>query len=650
MVKPYFINKSKTKEKTYLSKKRSNLALQGPNAEVDMLKLKKKINEIMLSICDEVNSSTNDLNVLYESMRKKYLLNEYTPNCLNYINRIITDTSKNHLKKFQGVFELNKIIVSIIKELLMNEFELIMLSLSLEIIDISSSKDINSFKESFIYLCLYIKKLTLPEKNLAPINSFLNRKYQRFNEKFNLWNQSFSSFLDEKLSYIDYVKINERFKEYNQAHSVYCKNNFIDYNLIIDRILTMSIPYNENKNSNLFTSKKIGIDNYDSVLDINNINSTLNNNFQENKININLNSLANNNISQNNNDVNLDLNGKIFTYYNSPFVPDLLTNQNNNIYNKTNMLYQMNSLSNQRNNTNFMNKNLVKPIMQEQEINNDKNITEIKSTGESEINNIKNNLLNEVNKKSLNPKIYFITQEQKNNNDITKDIELKDNSKIQKDITPHDLLHFIGQKVSNEQNNNNNIINYKRNNSNNSITTNIMKNNNENLSLLQSNILGLNTSQQLNDYGQLKYNGNLGFNDINAASQFSFFSSKNQGNFGYNNIFGGQAEENLKQLIGQSSNNFFNSYYSLNGITSSKNFYPHLNNNNYGNGDVQQNINNNNNINCLQINQLGNPISININTANNQPNNEGFFLNNSSNNKNINITNNINNNNIKESK
>ena len=649
MVKPYFINKSKTKEKTYLSKKRSNLALQGPNAEVDMLKLKKKINEIMLSICDEVNSSTNDLNVLYESMRKKYLLNEYTPNCLNYINRIITDTSKNHLKKFQGVFELNKIIVSIIKELLMNEFELIMLSLCLEIIDISSSKDINSFKESFIYLCLYIKKLTLPEKNLAPINSFLNRKYQRFNEKFNLWNQSFSSFLDEKLSYIDYIKINERFKEYNQAHSVYCKNNFIDYNLIIDRILTMSIPYNENKNNNLFTSKKIGIDNYDSVLDINNINSTLNNNFQENKININLNSLANNNISQNNNDVNLDLNGKIFTYYNSPFVPDILTNQNNNIYNKTNMLYQMNSLNNQQNNSNFMNKNLVKPIMQEQEINNDKNITEIKSAGESEINNIKNNLLNEVNKKSLNPKIYFITQEQKNNNDITKDIELKDNSKIQKDITPHDLLHFIGQKVSNEQNNNNNIINYKRNNSNNSITTNIMKNNNENLSLLQSNILGLNTSQQLNDYGQLKYNGNLGFNDINAASQFSFFSSKNQGNFGYNNIFGGQAEENLKQLIGQSSNNFFNSYYSLNGITTSKNFYPHLNNNNYGNGDVQQNINNNNNINCLQINQLGNPISININTANNQPNNEGFFLNNSSNNKNINITNNINNN-IKESK
>ena len=161
MVKPYFINKTKTKEKSLLSKKRASP--EETTTDVDMLKLKKKVNEIMLSICNEVNTSTNDFNILYESLLKKYLLNEYTPNCLNYINRIITDTSKNHLKKFQGIFELNKIFVNIIKELLMNEFELILLSLYLELIDISSSKDIK------------------------PINFFLNRKYQRFEQNFNLW-------------------------------------------------------------------------------------------------------------------------------------------------------------------------------------------------------------------------------------------------------------------------------------------------------------------------------------------------------------------------------------------------------------------------------------------------------------------------------
>ena len=112
-----------------------------------------------------------------------------------------------------------------------------------------------------------------------------------------------------------------------------------------------------------------------------------------------------------------------------------------------------------------------------------------------------------------------------------------------------------------------------------------------------------------------------------------------------NNIFRGNEDENFK-FIGQSSDNFFKSYYSMNGITSSRNFYPNLsNNNNYGNTNVQENMNNNNNnnINSLQINQLlpGNQ-ALNINAVNNQPNNEGFSNNISSKDKNINTSNNIN--------
>ena len=41
---------------------------------------------------------------------------------------------------------------------------------------------------------------------------------------------------------------------------------------------------------------------------------------------------------------------------------------------------------------------------------------------------------------------------------------------------------------------------------------NILKTNDEILNFLQSNILGLNTLQQLNDYNQLKYNSSLGLN------------------------------------------------------------------------------------------------------------------------------------------
>ena len=659
MVKPYFINKSKTKEKSYLSKKRT--VPDEPTDEVDMVKLKKKINELMLSVCNEINTSTtNDLNVLYESMFKKYLLNEFTPNCLNYINRIITDTSKNHLKKFQGIFELNKIIVLIIKELFMNEFELILLSLYLELIDLSSNKDINTFKEALIFLCFFIKKLTLSEKNLAPINSFLNRKYQRFDEKYNLWIQSYTSILDEKILYFNYNKINERFIEYNQTHSIYCKNNYIDYNLIIDRILTMSIPYNENRNDNSFINKKIGFGNIDSTSELNNLNSTFKNDLQENT-NINLNSFINNNYNINNNETNLNINGKYLPYYNSAFTTNALNNQNsnlNNLYNKNNMFYQMNVINNQQINNNFMNtnsKDLIKPVMQEQEINVNKNISGVKSISEIEINNIKNNLQNEGNKKSLNPKKLFITQEQKNNNNISlnniesKDININNINNGQKDMTPNTLLYLLSQKQLNEQGNNNNIPAFKRNNSNASIVNNITtkNNNNENLSLLQSNLLGLNASQQMNGYNKINYNGPLGLNDINGTSQFSIFSSKNPylSDMYNNNIFRGNEDENFK-FIGQSSDNFFKSYYSMNGITSSRNFYPNLsNNNNYGNTNVQENMNNNNNnnINSLQINQLlpGNQ-ALNINAVNNQPNNEGFSNNISSKDKNINTSNNIN--------
>ena len=62
-----------------------------------------------------------------------------------------------------NIHKIVLIIYIVIKELIMNEFELILLSLYLELIDISSSKDIK------------------------PINSFLNRKYQRFEQNFNLW-------------------------------------------------------------------------------------------------------------------------------------------------------------------------------------------------------------------------------------------------------------------------------------------------------------------------------------------------------------------------------------------------------------------------------------------------------------------------------
>ena len=190
MVKSVLFTKQKTQDKDkekdeeteLLSKKRQEP--DTPNRDVDMVKIKKKVNEIMNSICNSNEKEKNNTDYLYQSMHKNYLLNEFTSNCLNYINKMIIDVRKNHLKKFQGIFELNKLFISIIKELLMNEFELLLLSLYLEPINISLNMDIFTFKESLIYLCYFIKKLTLSTEKLTPINSFLIRKYQGFEDKF----------------------------------------------------------------------------------------------------------------------------------------------------------------------------------------------------------------------------------------------------------------------------------------------------------------------------------------------------------------------------------------------------------------------------------------------------------------------------------
>ena len=626
MVKPMFVNKQKEKEKgqekqketkiEFLSKKR--IEPDTPKDDVDMVKLKKKVNEIMYSICEEKNKKEDDLDILYNSMSKEYLLNEFNTNCLNYINKIITDVQKNHLKKFQGIFELNKIFISIIKELLMNEFEILLLSLYLEVINISISEDIISFKENLFFICFFIKKLTISPEKLSPINSFLIRKYQGFDDKFNKWFESNSSIINNNI-YFNYAKINQRFKEFNKPYSIFCKNNYLDYNLIIDRILTMSIPYNESRGENASLSKKILIDN-------NNLNVS-NNIFLQNKNN----NMNQNYLFENNNKINFNSND-LKNYYSS-LIPTYPTgafmNQNNKninlgyLYNNNaNILSQLNSLNNgQIGNTFVNNQNLQ---IEEQKNKGNIKFNLIKENNNANI-NMKNSEKKESNEDNANPKKLFVTQvqnsmtntknENKDNNEINND-EYVSNLNSEKVITPNNLLYTLKSENQNDQDidNTQNIIKQKNGNNNDKMNNNIVKNNNT-INLYQNNLLGLNISQQMNDLNTMKYNiNNLGINDLNSSSQLSFFSLKNPlygdlNNF-YNNPFQGLDAENYKLLLNPSQN-FLKSYI-LN--SSSKNFYPNINNYNFANTNNISENGNNNNVN-IPVNHIliGNSVLPNLN-------------------------------------
>ena len=638
-------DKEKDKETELLSKKRQEP--DTPNRDVDMVKIKKKVNEIMNSICNTNEKEKSSTDYLYNSMHKNYLLNEFTSNCLNYINKMIIDVRKNHLKKFQGIFELNKLFISIIKELLMNEFELLLLSLYLEPINISLNMDIFTFKESLIYLCYFIKKLTISTEKLTPINSFLIRKYQGFEDKFNKWFQLNSSVFNNKL-YFSYTEINERFKEYNTSYSIYCKSNYIDYNLIIDIILTMSIPYNEGKNENLFVDRKEN----SSIFILDNNSNNMNSNnlkiYGQNKNNGNEFLYYNdgynkNNFSNNINTINNLYNTSYISGYPSGIYLNTNNNNNNNninydyLYNKNNIIFNINNNNNNINKNNEkINLQAVKkelhPIKQNESQNDSQNKSSVsfKVNNMNKIDSITSN--DDKNKKSIpnnNKHIFIIEEDKKVENDkldentkkgdniknenyeIKKKIEAIDKEKQKElSITPNNLLYsleHIDETSPNKKIDNNNIhfnsddqLCKKYKNSGNNLNK-----GNEGINLNQNNIIGFQSTQHINDFNAIKYNSNLGLNDFNNLSQGSFTLLKNpyfnEINNLYHNSLHGMDQDDFRQLINQSNENLFRSCFSLNH--SSQNFYPILNNVNYASNNAGETMNVNN-LNYQPVNQI----------------------------------------------
>ena len=167
------ISKNKEKRTVVSNKKKDRDQFK---KEMDMILLKKKMEEIMKKTSDDksaiktynikyeknvqlINEKYTD-NSLYQNMFQNYLKNEFTLICVSIINKIALNIKHNHLEQFEAKYNFNKIFIDLAKELLLNEYELILLSLYLEYINISLYLDIFTMEESLLYLCFFIKKLT----------------------------------------------------------------------------------------------------------------------------------------------------------------------------------------------------------------------------------------------------------------------------------------------------------------------------------------------------------------------------------------------------------------------------------------------------------------------------------------------------------
>lgn len=83
--------------------------------------------------------------------------------------------------------------------------------------------------------------------NFKFIIEYLNRTRVNNLDKLNRW-------LDNKKDYnvlsINPRDINNRFNQLIKPSNPFCKNNFVDFNFVVDQILQMSIPYNDTKGHN----------------------------------------------------------------------------------------------------------------------------------------------------------------------------------------------------------------------------------------------------------------------------------------------------------------------------------------------------------------------------------------------------------------
>ena len=336
--------------------------------EIDMIILKQKINEMMKKVSNDKikiendhlgeikktdsikKNNINNMDVLYQDMFQKYMKEGFTLVYTSFINKIILDMKRNHLEQYEGKFNFNKIFVSLSKDLLLNEFELILFSLYLEYIDISSFLNYFSLENSLLFLGFFVKKLTINKNELEAIISYLDKKYDNFGQNYENWLKIIEEKNINKL-YFNYLQINNRFKEYNAPFNAYCGENYIDYNYIVDKILTMSLPYVDvKKNNNNSKTNNINNNSILSTQNGNNKNIKTYNNNDENMNNKNI-----NNHSFDNNKINLNQEN----YDKTNFNPEPLINIG--IKPKINSIPNIDSKfePNNINYNNFMNKNNI---------------------------------------------------------------------------------------------------------------------------------------------------------------------------------------------------------------------------------------------------------------------------------------------------
>ena len=199
---------------------------------------------------DELNNNkehkSND--TLYKSLQNNYLKNTLNINLISMITKLIK-TSNSIPKDIKINYPLNSILMEIVKEFMLTDLEIVYLSLYLDIYGWENKYF--DIKDNLILTTLSVKKYLNADIDI--IETHLYNNYENIDDKFSNWIKSQKN---KKNITITPRMVNERNNLLKKPYNCYCRNNYIDYDDAVDKILNLSLSYNEiNKHTNKIKSK-----------------------------------------------------------------------------------------------------------------------------------------------------------------------------------------------------------------------------------------------------------------------------------------------------------------------------------------------------------------------------------------------------------
>ena len=197
---------------------------------------------------------------LYKTLQNNYIKNNFNINIISMITQLI-NISTTLPKELKNRYPLNNILLDIVKELMFTDLEIVYYSLFLDIF--GWTNEYYDVKDNLIITGLSVKKFL--NKDTDIIENHLDKKYENLYDKFNNWINSQNDF-KKNISFNPMI-VNERNNLLKKPFNCYCRNNYIDYNDAVDKILQLSLPYNEinkhtkknNKNKNDLESNVVDL-------------------------------------------------------------------------------------------------------------------------------------------------------------------------------------------------------------------------------------------------------------------------------------------------------------------------------------------------------------------------------------------------------